>query len=980
MGKNEEESVEKPLIEQLKKLGYSHLTSKELKRERSSVILESRLRDALKRLNPWISENNLDKVIREISLPKPDGTWSLNKKMYNYLFEDGLSVPQDLGKGNKNQTIRLFDFENPKSKANDYLVVSQFTVQNPKGEIRPDIVIFVNGLPLVMIECKSPLLEADRQIPEAVHQMQRYLETDDRIFYYNQLMIATSFHRAKVGTLFAKTEHYSTWKDPYPLKLSDFPKDFQQPILAAGILRKEVLLDMCRNFIVFDGKVKKFARYQQYRAVEKAIERIEGTNEPRLRGGVVWHTQGSGKSLTMVYLAKKLRRLKELANPMIVVVTDREDLDQQIKDTFQDSGFPNPIKVKSMLDLKDKLAKGPGTTVTTLIQKFQTKEKEIFPIISDDKNIIVMTDESHRSQYKNWAMNMRTALPNATFIGFTGTPIDKEIRSTTATFGSYIDKYTIDQAVKDGATVPILYEARLTNVHLSGESLDAIFSRSFYEFEEADQQRIQNKYVNRELLITSPERMRDVALDIVLHFEEHFLINGFKAQVVAVNRWAACKYKELIDQFSQGRFETAVIVSSQQNETDQLLKKYGSKTKQEEKLLINRFKKPFDQDKLAILIVCDKLLTGFDAPIEQVMYLDKPLREHNLLQAIARTNRRYDEGNQHKTYGLIVDYLGISKFLDEALANFSSSDIEGALTSIEEEIPHLEKRHRAVMNYFYGVRREDIEKATLCLKEENIRAEFNAKYKKFAQSMDSVMPSPKAQPFLDDFNWVSMIRLNARSLYSDDDNQVDISDCGEKVRQIVHDYLHTNGIDVHPPVSLLSDRFEAEIEELESLESKAAKIEHAIKKEISFLLEEDVVFYTSISEKVQQLIDQLETEQLSLFDFNNEMMEQRELIKEKNDGKTQSGLEAKVEPYYNRLVETCGEINSDKELREIAIGIQNMIYDKVSVIPDWTKKIDFKRELANDILMYLINQKLEFSIADTLTGYFSQQAENQYEN
>lgn len=979
MSQYEYETVELPFINRLVSYGYTHKTGAQLDNERStqaSIILENRFRTALKRLNPWMSDGNVEKLVRQFVAPTGDSLWTINKKVYNWLFGDGVTVEQDLGTGKKGQTVRFFDMEHLTSELNEYLVVNQLSITNPNGTIRPDILIYINGLPLVIIECKSPKLQPEKQLPECVHQMERYVETNEKLFYTNQLMIATSKDRARVGTLYAKAQHYGLWKDPYPLKVDELESTNPQDILIAGILRKEVLLDMLSNYIVYDGKVKKFARYQQYRAVEKAIERILHNDKPKLRGGVVWHTQGSGKSLTMVYLAKKLRRMPELENPMIVIVTDREDLDNQITETFTACGFPNPNQAASVKDLKLQLSKGQGTTVMTLIHKFQAREDETFPIISEAENIIVMTDESHRSQYKGLAMNMRTALPKATFIGFTGTPIDKEKRSTTGKFGSYIDKYTIDQAVEDGATVQIFYESRLPNLQMQGETLDELFARSFSEFDDDAKERIKAKYVNKELILTSPTRMRDIALDIVKHFEEKVLVNGYKAQVVAVSRRAAAMYKELIDEFAHGAFETAVIFSEGQNDTDELLKKYKT-SKEEEKEYIKRFKKPFgdgkDQDKLAMLIVCDKLLTGFDAPIEQVMYLDKPLKEHNLLQAIARTNRKYDE---HKTYGLIVDYFGVSKFLDQALDVFSENDVKGALVSIDSELPRLEQRHRAAMRFFDGLKKSQEELAVLKLAPEDERAKFDIAYKRFAQSMDRVLPDPKAQKFVADLKWLSLIRQLARSRFAVVDG-MDISECGEKVRKMVHDYITSQGIEVRKPIPILDDQFKEELDKQELPESKAAQMEHAVKHEISVKMEEDEVFYQSLKEKVEALIEQLRTEQLTIFEYIDGMLEIREELKAKAEGKTQTGLSAYQEPYYNKLLEVC-ESKAEYELQDIAKDIQHFIEDSVTPIPDWKKKIDFKKNLNGQLLLKLIDQDLSVAEAGILTGYFVSLAEKQY--
>ncbi|KKB34136.1 type I restriction endonuclease subunit R [Bacillus thermotolerans] len=969
--------VELPFIEQLQSYGYIYMKGSELDAERNgrgSIVLETRLFNAIKRLNHWISDVNIEKVVKQLVALQAEDLWDANKTMYDWLFGQGISILQDLGGGKKNQTVRLFDFENMDN--NEFLVVNQVSYTNANGTIRPDIVLYINGLPLVLIECKSPKLKWDQQLPEGVRQFDRYRETHEKLFWYNQILIVTSRDRARAGTILARPQHYGLWKDPYPLTMQEVGSERAQDILVAGMFRKEAIMDLMRNFIVFDGKVKKLARYQQYRAVNKAIDRIMEEDKPSLRGGVVWHTQGSGKSLTMVYLAMKLRRVPSLENPMIVVVTDRQDLDDQITKTFQQCGFPNPTQATSVADLKHQLGKGPGTTIMTLIQKFQGAENEEgipdFPVISQAKNIIVMTDESHRSQYKGLAMNMRKALPNATFIGFTGTPIEKKKRSTTGKFGSYIDKYTIEQAVEDGATVQIYYESRLPNVHVKGDSLDEIFNRVFFEYDEDTREKIKQKHVNEELILTAPERMEEIALDIVRHFESHILVNGYKAQVVAVSRMAAVKYKQLIDQYAAGQFETAVIFSAGHNDGKEL-RQYHI-TKEEEKKLIERFKKPFSEDKLAMLIVCDKLLTGFDAPIEQVMYLDKPLREHNLLQAIARTNRRYDD---NKTYGLIVDYFGVSRFLDQALEIFSSNDVKGALHSIDDELPRLEQRHRSAMRFFDGLKKTQREESVLRLSDEDVRADFEIAYKRFAESMDKVMPSPKAQPFVGDLKHLGLIRQLAKSRFSVDDG-LDISDCGEKVRELVYKHLQSEGIEVREPVSILDAAFKEEVEHNVLPETKAAQIEHAIKREISVRMEEDEVFYTSLKEKVEDLLTRFKERQMDIYELLDKLYAAREEILSKVEGQTQSGLKPEEEPYFNKLIEVFEGQREMDELKEIAVEVHQFIEDKVTSIPDWTRKNDFKRTLNAELKVRLLVKKINMSDASMLVGYFTALAEVQY--
>ncbi len=418
-------------------------------------------------------------------------------------------------------------------------------------------------------------------------------------------------------------------------------------------------------------------RYQaQFAAVEQSDHaRAHGEGSDRARGGVVWHTQGSGKSLTMLWLALKLRRDKAHENPTIVLVTDRRDLDEQITKTFNACGFPNPEQAESVRDLRTLLSNASGKTILTTVQKFQElqegtdknrrKTREEYPLLSEASNIFVLTDEAHRT-YGGLAANLRKALPNACFFGFTGTPIDKKDRSTLDTFGGYIDTYTIEQAVADGATLPIFYEGRLPDLRIIGNTLDAVFDRVFADRSDEEREAIKKKYANEASIAGAPKRVEAICLDIIEHYTTAIRPNLFKAQIVACSRDVACLYKETLDRLNAP--QSVVLISGTNKDDDGLVKHHTSD--EQRKDIIERFLKK--EDPLQILVVCDMLLTGFDAPIEQVMYLDSPLKEHTLLQAIARVNRTAEK----KTYGLIVDYWGVSEALQEALAIFAPSDVK----------------------------------------------------------------------------------------------------------------------------------------------------------------------------------------------------------------------------------------------------------------------------------------------------------------
>ncbi|PGH84096.1 DEAD/DEAH box helicase [Bacillus thuringiensis] len=941
---NEKQLVENRMIEQLQELDYEHLHGPSLDSERESrgeIVLKQRLKKAISQLNPWLSDNNLAKVMRSITHIESTSLMEANQKFHEIIV-NMISVQQDLGKGKKNQTIKFIDFEKPEN--NEFLVVDQFTISNAQGNIRPDLIIFINGLPLIIIECKSPMLPPDEQIGEGVRQLHRYQNTHEQLFHYNQFMIVTSNDRAKVGTIGAKAQHYGEWKDPYPktvaeLGVSPTPQD----VLTGGMLTQESLLDLIRNFIVYEpveGRtIKKLARYQQFRAVNKAIDRILRAEDKTQRGGIVWHTQGSGKSLTMVYLAVKLRRIKELKNPTIVVVTDRKDLDDQITNTFRRCGFPNPQQAESVAQLRQLLQQGAGSTIMTLVQKFQEDaETKEFKSVSTAENIFVMIDESHRTQYGGLATTMKSAMPNACYLAFTGTPIDKEDKSTKRTFGPYIDKYTIEQAVEDGATLPIFYEARMVDLHVQGDSLDELFERQFREYSEEDRERIKKKYATEQAIISSQKRIKRIVLDIIEHYETHIQPNGFKAQIVVISREAAVMYKDMLDELSN--YESKVIMSAGHNDKEHLQKHHLSKD--EEKDVIARFKKSMSEDKLCFLIVCDKLLTGFDAPIEQVMYLDKPIKEHNLLQAIARTNRTYDK----KTYGLIVDYYGVSRFLEQALAIFNKEDVQGALQNIDTEIPRLQSRHRSAMRFFDYISTDNLEACLQVLEPEDVRNEFDTAFKRFSESMDMVMPSPKAHDYIADLKFLGKVRQAAKSRYRVDG--MDISDCGEKVKQLIEEHLTAVGIDVvHEPIDILSNRFEKQIDETKTPEGKAAEMEHAIRHEIRVKLEENPVYYTSLKERLEELLQRRKDRQM---DIDELLAEYRSMVNDMRNAAQKGeehGFTHEQYPFYQMLEKEMPTYDDVEDLKALAHLITDIIEQEAVV--EWTNKEDVKREIRKKI-------------------------------
>ena len=940
---------ERPAIEQLKGLGYRYVESTKLDEERESrqnVILAERIATATKKLNPWIDEANQKKAIRRVTTIVTASTLEANEQIHNDLV-NYFSLEQAITSKRRSQTVKLIDFKNPEN--NEFIVTNQFKVNGPQENIICDIVIFVNGIPLAVIECKSPMIP--NPIQSAINQLARYQDPKigaPRLFQPNLLLITTCGQDAACAGIDAQPRHFKPWKDPYPLTIPELKKQFgrapnPQEVLIAGIFPKMNLLDILQNFVVFEptgGKrIKKLGRYQQYRAVNRAMERILSGKKPEDRGGVVWHTQGSGKSLTMLWLALKLRHEERFENPPIVIVTDRLDLDRQITDTFKNCGFPNPRRAKSIKQLKEFLRRGKGQTILTTVQKFQSEDDEThFPLLSDEENIFVMVDEAHRTQYKDLATNMRTALPNATYLGFTGTPIDKLDRSTRKTFGEYIDTYTIQQSVRDEMTVPIYYEGRLPELRVEGEDLDELFERVFKDYSKKEKAKIKRKYVTEQAIASAPKRIEKVCLDILKHYEEHIAPDGFKGQIVTINRRTAVAYKETLDKLNGP--PSAVIISSAHNDPTELRKHHTTKVQQTD--LIKRFLKPVDEDPLAFLIVCDMLLTGFDAPIEQVMYLDKSLKEHSLLQAIARVNRTY----KGKPNGLIVDYYGISQHLEEALAIFNKDEIEGVMKPLlDTELPRLEQRHRMVIRFFDKVDRSDLEACLSVIEPLDIRAEFEQAFKKFSESMNTIMPNPAANPFRKDMKWLGKVRDAARIRFRDE--EINLAGCGAKVRQLIEEHILADGVkQIVTPISILDERFNDHVSHLVSDEARASEMEHAIRHHITIKLKENPAFYESLREKLEALIEQRKMNRIVTAEAIKYLREIKSELETEDQKARSLGLTRTQFAFHGIIKKELDGMDVDK-FKELSVKVVDDI-ESLAVI-EWIAKPDIQRKMRKTI-------------------------------
>ncbi|WP_373484910.1 type I restriction endonuclease subunit R [Acetobacterium malicum] len=921
---NEYTLVEKPALDYLTgNLGYDYVEGEKLTPsfgERESLrdgILIKRFRMALSRLNPWMTVTSLDSTIKYFTNSDALGTslLAINEKIHRAIVDLEFTVTQSVEGQKKKLTVKLIDFEDVEN--NDFLVTNQFAVQGLNKTIYPDLVIFINGLPIVVIEAKSPFKEGGMGIKagkkDAYDQLCRYMDSRSdvvsegaqKLFHTNFFTAIINKYHAYAGTITAGYDYYLEWKDPYPFKVQDMVdlKNNGQNLFLQGLLEKQNLLLIMQFFVLFetegDIRIKKLARYQQFRACMKAIKRIQAGKTPLEKGGVIWHTQGSGKSLSMVMLARMIRRTKGLEDTMLVIITDRIDLDKQLYHTFKGIFPATYTMAKSNLDkmltraetveeMKALLSAGQAKIICTTIQKFQceTDEQPIFEdghqaiklffdkaieVLTNKSNVIVFTDEAHRSQYSNLSMNMRKALPNATFIGFTGTPIEKEDKSTYRTFGELIDSYTISQAVEDGNTVAIVYEGRRQDLQIIQEQLDEDFDEEFRNKSDLEREAIKVRYFNKITLAEADDRIDDIARDLLIHYRDNSYKLGFKAQVVTVSRLACVKYynalmKHMPSVFGDNPIEIAVIFSADNN--DALMIKNHRTSKGEQDLILARFKREIEKDRLCMIIVKDMLLTGFDAKIEDVMYLDRPLKEHNLLQAIARVNRTYDksfkqcdengkevESQRTKAFGRVVDYFGVTRHLEEALQIFDTVDVGEPMENIDSLYRKMLDYKEQAMRMFDGVDKSNLDALMNVLEPANIRAEFETAYKRFAVAVNTLMPTHVTQDDLNALKWLSYLRAGAKARFEPED-AIDISDCGEKARELISEHLKSQGVyQWIEPITLFDKDFKEKIYH-GSDEAIASTMEHAIKHIITVKMKENPVHYQTLLERLLKLIEE----------------------------------------------------------------------------------------------------------------------------
>ena len=972
----------------------------------SEVLLRRRLRRDLEKINPGLSDEAYEIAIGKLEgLSSPDLVEN-NRKFHDLLLSGcKVSITDEKGKPDT-KLVKYVDFENPEN--NDFLAVRQFMIKQHESK-RTDHIVFVNGIPLVILEYKDPT-STSATIKDAFHQLgdtdyQRYIP---KLFHYNAFLVISDRTLAKYGTLTSNFEYFFEWKDSQNKnkKISN-----QLDVLQRGLFEKDRLLHLIQNFIEYedDGTkiIKKIARQHQVEAVntiaEKAKQVLSQKDENRI--GVVWHTTGSGKSLTMIFAVQYLSQLPEFENPTFVIITDRRDLDEQIAGFFTTAGFPYPRAPTSVLeaegidDLREKLETPAGKIIFTTIQKFQTTKEEKegrikYPKISDRRNIIIIADEAHRSQYRKIAQNLQIALPNALRLGFTGTPIEMEDRSITDVFGSVISTYKIPEAVRDKTTVEIAYEGRRIDLHLLNQFIGKDFAEITEDIDEEATEVLSKKWTEMKKLFEDPDRIQVIAKDLVDHFNEKKKVLNGKAMLCASSKKAAAMYKEFIDKQDNHPECVCVISGSKKKSLEGLsdekktLEDYLNphyRSKQEIKELIKNFKD--EKNPVELLIVCDMLLTGFDAPLLHTMYVDKPLRDHNLIQAISRVNRIWKD----KPQGLIVDYIGIGDDLRKSFKAFAEQDIKEAMKPTKEIILYMQNKHDKLINFFetpisdYPTLPEDKQVELIynaideIVEDDDVKRKFVKNVTELTKAYAVCTPNPACQEVEDDLRTFQKLR---KILSKSTSNSPQISDEKESaIQDLVEKGIGTNKIIKQFSIEYDPEKINLnkELDKLRKYRQKNLKVELAYKlldDAITAKFKRNAIARKTFLERIENALskyhgrfENFETTMTRIIEIGNDVTNQKKKEEE-------LGLSEEEYIFYEAVAQAKEYAKSDDTLKAVSIQLTDFLKQNTTI--DWMNQESIKAKIRAGIKRILLESDYVTESFEKLIPVIMVQAENNY--
>lgn len=995
---DEYNASQKPALKLLQELGYAYISPEECEEQRDglyNVILKDVLRSQLSRLNSYsfgsneykFSAENIERAIDEIDEPLADNLVVSSEKIYNDIML-GRSYPETLPDGRTiNFNMKYIDWNDITN--NVFHVTEEFTVHSAdrQHDTRPDIVLFVNGIPFAVIECKALTISVEQAVEQTIrNQKQDYTP---QLFKFAQIVVATNKNSVKYATAGTAKKFWNVWCEEDTewcnKLLAQYITDrsiTQQDRDIVSLLTPQRLMELTKYFIVFDANIKKICRHQQFFAIRNIIKTVNTDDENGNRqSGVIWHTQGSGKSLTMVMLAKYILMELTKHHPKVIIVTDRKDLDNQIAKTFAHTRL-SPAKATSGKHLVELIQSGKADVVTTIINKFNTAENQKIKIT--DRNIFVLVDESHRSNYGSLAAKMRTVFPCGCYIGFTGTPLMKKEKSTVGRFGGedYIHKYTIKDAVDDKAIVPLIYEGRFVDQKVDEDNIDLWFEKTTRRLNEREREDLKQKWSSIKRLTSTDARIRRIALDIEEHFTDSIKNTGMKAMLATNFKRDAVRYLEVFEQL--GTLNCAVVISSPDmregeedilSETDnkviaywnKMMKQYGDADTYEETI-----KNKFCDGEIDILIVCSKLLTGFDAPVCQVLYIDKELKEHGLLQAIARTNRLY-EG---KDFGLIVDYRGLIQKLDTAmnmysgagLENYEGTDLSGAIVDVITIVGELREAYSQLCDLFIGVKnKNDTNEYEDLLADEDLRNDFYNLLCKFGKALAIVVNSEKAYEAVprdeinrhkSEFIMFSKIRKSVKLRYAD---AIDNKEYEPIMQNLLDQNLSVTGLKIiAAPVDILdSDGLEKQLNELGTARSKADAIRSRMTKSISEKYDENPAYYDNFSKKIKEALELYKKQVISEAEYLAKMTK---IMDEFRSGKTELKYPDRIkdnvhaQAFYGVVSAILDEViplsDNGDAVAALSAEITEIIkeYSKI----DWTSNTDIHKKISHalDDILY----------------------------
>lgn len=1005
---------QRPALALFEAMGYTYISPADCDKQRGSryhVLLRDILRGQLRRLNRYVyagAENefsaaNIEHAMEDLDEPLTDGLVRTSEKIYDALLL-GKSYPETVGDGKMlSFNLRYIDWDNPQN--NVFHVTEEFAVdsRDRQHNARPDIVLFINGIPFAVIECKAPHIPVDEAVGQMIRNQQAaYIP---QLFKFAQLVVATNKNAVKYATVGTPKKFWSVWKeqdaDWLQTRLKALVPDrmpTEQDRNTVSLFSRERVFELIRYFILFDANVKKVCRYQQFFAVREIMKTIAESDEHgNRRSGVIWHTQGSGKSLTMVMLAKYILMELKDCHPRVVIVTDRKELDAQIAATFAHTRL-TPARATSGRHLVELVNSARADVITSIINKFNTVERQ--EVKNPSRDIFVLVDESHRSNYGLMATRMRSVFPNACYIGFTGTPLMKSEKNTMARFGRLIHKYTIRDGVEDGAIVPLIYEGRFVEQKVDEENIDLWFKQTTRRLTEAQREDLRRKWSSIRRLTSTDARIKRIALDISEHFIEGYKDTGFKAMLATNYKRDAIRYLECFEQF--GDLSCAVVISPPDmregvDDVDEgaddlvvsfwnkMMQQYGDADRYEEAI-----KNRFCDGEIDILIVCSKLLTGFDAPLCQVLYIDKELKEHGLLQAIARTNRLH-EG---KDYGLIVDYRGLIEKLDTAmdmysgagLENFDGGDLKGVVVDVMSAVGNLRSVYTQLVEFFAPVGSiSDTEAVEVFLADDKMRQDFYTLLCAFGRALHLVLNAEQAynalgkeerQKYQGTFIFFSKVRRSVKLQYCD---AIDNAEYEPLMQNLLDTHLSVAGLKkITSPIDILNkDDFEKELEELGSLRSKADAIASRMTRSISEKRDENPAYYDSFSKRIRDALALYKEKVISEAEYLAKM---RTIMEDYHAGRSTVSYPERIknnvhaQAFFGVLTALFDEVEDERItpdfVAEVSEEITKIVASHSQV--DWTNNKTIHDRISQDIddLFYKYEKehglKLSFDLIDKI--------------